>query len=440
MKLFKNLLSSLLALSLGFSLSISAFASNEDTPPEVFSDSYVVMDLDTSQVLIEKNMDKQEYPASITKIMTLALALENGELTDEITVCKDCIAGFTSEDAHIALKEGEEISLRDAVYATHLMSANDAANVVAHHIGGSIPDFVDMMNQKAKEIGCKNTHFENPNGMPKENHLTTAYDMALITKYALSVPGFEDVFNSTQYVMKKTNKTPEERNFGTFHYMVTTSAFSYNGALGGKLGWTKPAGHTIVTTASRSGINLVCVAMKSTNKFEKYKDTTALFDYCFDNFHEETLSGATLKANPVPVLKGEKTIFEIEPIFKDKYKILLHNSHSSKDIDYSSNLKESYSYDEDINPQLIFTVKNCQAEMKDSFSIPLEYKGGKTANASITTTFDRFLDGFLDGFLSFVILIVKTIAICLGIALIIRFYNKNMFKRKNKSQKTKKKL
>lgn len=437
---FKKLFSILTAVFIVANFSIPAFAKQQDKPPQTFSDSYVVMNLDTAQVLIEKNMDKQQYPASITKILTLALALENADLSEKIEVSGDSVKGFTSEDAHIALQEGEVITLRDAVYATHLMSANDAANVIADYIGGSIPEFVDMMNEKVKEIGCKNTHFENANGMPNEAHLTTAYDMALITKYALSVPGFEDVFNSKKYVMKKTNKTDEERAFGTFHYMVTDSAYSYKGAKGGKLGWTKPAGHTIVTTASKNGMNLVCVAMKSQTKFEKYKDTTALFDYCFDNFHEEVLNGSSLKANPVPVLNGEKTIFELEPIFENKYKILLHNSHSISDVQVSSDLKEKYYVDEQINPKLVFTINNCGDEMVDNFTIPLEYKGGKTANGSVTNGFDRILDGFVDAFLGLAIIIFRTICIGFGIVLIIRFYNKNMFKRKNKSQKTRKRL
>ena len=443
----KNFISRALSLALAgvclASFFVTAFAKeNSDAPPKAISESYCVMSVETGQVLIQKNMDKKEYPASITKIMTIALALENAELDDRVVITKEAIAGLTREDASIGLREGEEASLRDLIYATHLMSANDSANAIAIHIAGSIKDFAKMMNDKARELGCTGTSFVNPNGLPNESHLTTAYDMALITRYALGVPGFERVFNETKYVMKKTNKTDEDRPFSTFHNMLVNTPYAYDEAKGGKLGWTKPSGHTIVTTASKSGMDLICVCMKSSQRGDKYKDTIALFDYCFDNFHKEILRGETLKANPIPVLKGEKVIFELEPIFKDKYELFLHNYHSLADLVVSSNLKESYSIGESINPRLLFTVKSCGEEMEDSFSIPLEYKGGKTAGTSITTAFDHLVDGFVDVILSGLVLLIKVIAIGVGIMLIIRFYHKGMFSRKHASSnnKSKKKL
>ncbi|MEG1994561.1 MAG: D-alanyl-D-alanine carboxypeptidase family protein, partial [Oscillospiraceae bacterium] len=379
----KKILSTISLITVIITQAVLSYAA----PPQlssIVSDSYVIMNSDTGQILVEKNMDKQEFPASITKILTLAIAMENGNLDDKITVCKDCVSGFTSEDANIALTEGEQVTLRDMVYATHLMSANDAANVVAHHTGDSVDEFVDMMNEKAKDIGCENTHFTNANGMPDNNHYTTAKDMALITKYALSVPQFKKVFSETAYTMPPTNKQDEQRLFGTYHYMVVNSAYNYKYATGGKLGWTKPAGHTIVTTASKNGLNLICVAMKTSQKYDKYKDSIALFDYCFDNFHAEKINGSTLKANEVPVFNGEKVMFKLNPTFDNNYTIYLHNNYTKADVEISSNLKSSYTIEDEIKPEIIFKLKDCQGEMYDgNFAVPLAYDGNKDAGSSI---------------------------------------------------------
>ena len=432
----KKILSILTVILIILLYNVSAIATDNDKLGTIVSDSYIVMDSDTGQILIEKNMDKKEFPASITKILTLAIALENGNLDDKIKVCADCVNGFTSEDANIALSEGEEVTLRDMVYATHLMSANDAANVVAHHTAGSIDKFVDMMNEKVKSIGCKNTNFTNANGMPDDNHYTTAKDMALITKYALSIPEFKKVFASTEYTMSPTNIQDKQRLFGTYHYMVVPSAFNYEYSTGGKLGWTKPAGHTIVTTANKNGMNLICVAMKTTNKYDKYKDSIALLDYCFDNFHIEKISGTSLKANEVPVFNGEKVMYKINPIFKSSYQMYLHNNYTKNDIDISSNLKKSYNIDDKINPQVIFKVRDCEGDMYGgAFSVDLEYDGSKDTGSSVVNGFDRAVDGFVDGIMGFIGILIKTVLIILGFILVIRYYNKNMFKRKKKIKK-----
>lgn len=428
----KKIFAFIILISTLFTFTTTSYANISDLN-SVVSDSYVVMDIDTGQILVEKNMDKHEYPASITKILTLAIALENGDLNDKITVCEDCVKGFTSEDANIALTKGEEVTLKDMVYATHLMSANDAANVVAHHTAGSLDKFIEMMNEKAESIGCENSNFVNANGMPDNNHYTTAKDMALITKYALSVPGFKEVFSSTGYTMEPTNIQSGKRLFGTFHYMVVPSAFHYEYATGGKLGWTKPAKHTIVTTASKNGMNLICVAMKTTQKYDKYKDSIKLFDYCFDNFHKEIINGNSLKANEVPVLNGEKVIFNLNPIFENTYSMYLHNSFTRKDIEITSNLKKSYNMDEKINPELVLKVKNCEDYMYGGeLLIPLKYDGVKDTGSSVVNGFDRAVDGFLDSTIGFVGVCVKTVCVGAGIVLVIRFYNKNMFKRKRK--------
>ena len=160
--------------------------------PVTASQTSVVMDISTGQVLVEKEMNQKMYPASITKIMTVLLALENADPATVHTMSYEATHSIDSGSTHIALTEGEQITLKDLIYATMVASANDAANGIAECVGGSIEQFVAMMNEKAKEIGAVNTHFVNANGLHDPDHYTTAYDMALITQYALGVEGFRD--------------------------------------------------------------------------------------------------------------------------------------------------------------------------------------------------------------------------------------------------------
>ena len=157
--------------------------------PAILSESAVLIDASSGTILAQKNADKKMYPASLTKIMTAILAIELGELTDVITVDDD--TPFEIEGSHIALEPGEILTLKDLLYALMLPSANDAASVIAKHYGGSLENFVKMMNQKAKELGAYNTNFTNPHGLHDTNHYSTAADLALITKYAMENDTFK---------------------------------------------------------------------------------------------------------------------------------------------------------------------------------------------------------------------------------------------------------
>ena len=164
-----------------------AWAAYTEQVPATASQTSVVIDAATGQVLVEKGMDQMMYPASITKIMTVLLALENSDPDKIHTMSYEATHSIDPNSTHIALTEGEQLTLRDLMYATMVASANDAANGIAECVAGSIDQFVAMMNEKAKEIGAVHTHFANANGLHNTDHYTTAYDMALITKYALKI-------------------------------------------------------------------------------------------------------------------------------------------------------------------------------------------------------------------------------------------------------------
>ena len=216
--------------------------SYETIPGGLYSEAYVVMDSKTGQVLVEKNMNEQLYPASITKILTVALALQYCDQSEIHTMSAEAVR-LPANSSHIALLAGEEISVRDLAYAAILPSANDAANGLGEHVAqklglDGLSGFAELMNQTAEELGAVNSHFVNASGLPDEEHVTTAYDMALITKYALGVDGFREVFGRIQYTIQPTNLNEVARNIGTQHYMIAQSIYYYEGATGGKLGWT----------------------------------------------------------------------------------------------------------------------------------------------------------------------------------------------------------
>lgn len=297
MKRSASLLLCLFLFSIVFSPFAAITARADSAEPVLISESAVLMDADTGQILFEKEMDAKKFPASITKIMTTLLAVERGELSSSMTLSYDAVHSVGRDAAHIALTEGEQITLEQALYATMLPSANDAANGVAEKIGGSIPAFAELMNQRAAELGATNTHFSNPSGLPDETHLTTAHDMALITREAIQSPEFMKFFSTVQYEIPPTNKQKNTRYLWSIHDMLKTNTEFYDETvIGGKTGYTEDARHTMVTVARRNGRTLIAVVMRSPKTSDKYTDTMALFNYGFNQFTSLTITQSDLQA------------------------------------------------------------------------------------------------------------------------------------------------
>lgn len=254
--------------------------------PETLSPSVILMEESTGTILYEKNMDEAHYPASITKIMTTLLALENGNLSDMVTFSDDAINN--TEGSGIARDYGEQMTLEQCLYGVMLESANECAYAVAEHVGGTVENFVDMMNAKAKELGCTNTHFANPHGLQDENHYTTAHDMALIAQAAYQNETFRIIIGTKMYTIPPTNKHAEETVLRNHHDMLCTyhnanRKYLYPYCVGGKTGYTATANSTLVTYAEKDGMTLICVIM-NTQSPNQFIDTVNLFDYAFDNF------------------------------------------------------------------------------------------------------------------------------------------------------------
>ncbi|MDF2686914.1 MAG: uncharacterized protein K0S55_2097, partial [Clostridia bacterium] len=315
-----------------------------DPPPTLISEAACLLDAKTGQVLYSKNMDKKLYPASITKIMTVLLALEIGDPTAIAVMSDKAIDTVPRDTSHIALTYGEEMSLENLIYAAMMPSANDACNGIAELICGEdgLTEFPMLMTEKAKELGTKNTNFANANGLPDDNHYTTAYDMAVITSYALKNPDFRNIFGKVTYTIPATNKN-DERVLATGNYMLKENKYKYEGAVGGKTGFTKLAEYTCVTVANKNGRELIAVVLKSPNINDKYLDTTALFNYGFDNFREVTIKTDRVQKAIVKVIKDGYITANAAVKLKDDIKVLLHNGINETDITVTDDIPESFS-------------------------------------------------------------------------------------------------
>ena len=282
--------------------------------PSVLSESAVLIDANSGTILAQKNADKKMYPASLTKIMTAILAIEMGELTDVITVDDD--TPHEIYGSHIALEEGEILTLKDLLHALMLPSANDAASTIAKHYGGSLDGFVKLMNQKAKDLGAFNTNFNNPHGLHDLNHYSTAADMALITQYAMKNETFKKIVATTKYEIQTTNKKDEPRYFTTLNKLLFNTGYNqilvdgvyispyYEYATGAKTGYTPEAGNCLVATATKDGTELIAVTMKGIS-LEMYQDVHNLFNYGFKEYENTILINKDTYIKNVKITNGD---------------------------------------------------------------------------------------------------------------------------------------
>ena len=259
--------------------------------PQVYADSAVVMDMESGAVLFEKNGDKQHCPASITKLLTTLVAVENAELTDKVKFTEDSISFLQYDDAQIGMQAGEELNLDDALHAVLLASANEvshavAENVGAQRLGGNYDTFIQKMNERATELGCTNSHWVNANGLHDDQHYTTAHDMALIASAVYQQEEFRKIMGTLEYKIGPTNLTKEERIFQQNHKMLwPENYYYYKYCTGGKTGYTDQAKTTLVTMADNGKIHLAAVVLYDYG-VDAYTDTKAMLDYVFDNFEK----------------------------------------------------------------------------------------------------------------------------------------------------------
>ncbi len=262
--------------------------------PSVYADSAIVMDMTNGQILYSKQADKQHYPASITKLLTALVALENAELTDEVLFSEDSVAFLEPGDASIGMTPGETLTLEDALYAMLLASANEVSYAIAESVGklmgGDYSTFIERMNTRAKELGCTGSHWANANGLHDEEHYTTAHDMAVIASAVYQFEEFRKITQTLSYTIEPTNLVKESRTFQQNHKMLwPENANYYEYCTGGKTGYTDQARTTLVTMADNGEVQLAAVVLYDFGN-DAYLDTRAMFDYAFESFQKTLLS------------------------------------------------------------------------------------------------------------------------------------------------------
>ncbi len=288
---FKKLILCLIAFifALSIILPVRSFADGNNL--NITSESAILIDADTGKVLYDKSAYEKHEPASTTKIMTALLTLEHCKLDDVATVTSEAITSVPSGYSSDLLKMGEELSIKDLLYALLLPSSNEAANVLAIHIAGSIDSFASMMNTRAIELGCKNTHFVNPNGVHDEEHYTTAYDLALIAREAMKNDTFKQIVSTVAYTLPSSNNYSRiDRNLITTNDLIKRQSENYyEYAIGIKTGFTTPAKNCLVAAAKKDDKTLISVVLGANTDDDRYSNTKTLLNYGFENFSKKDI-------------------------------------------------------------------------------------------------------------------------------------------------------
>ena len=250
--------------------------------PSVSAKAAVLMDADTGTLLYAKDADEQLYPASTTKLLTCLIAVENLDLDDSITFSQTAIDAVPADGSNIGMSVGETITVEQCLYGLMVGSGNECANALAEAVAGSIDAFVEMMNERAAELGCVNTHFANANGLHDNEHYTTAYDLALIAQAFFANDICRTIGNCASYEFEATDTQPDEFTLTNKHELITGET-SYSGIIGGKTGYTSQAHENLVTGCEQDGMTLICVVMKEDDPAQ-FEDTVTLLDYGYENF------------------------------------------------------------------------------------------------------------------------------------------------------------
>ena len=320
-KRIKKIIISMIFIAIIMTNCIFVYATND---LNVDAKASLIIEENSGKVIHEDNSNVQNYPASVTKILTAILTLENCELTDTVTVSKTAISNIPSGYVIAPLFVGEQMSVEDLLYALMLKSANDAAYVLAEHVGGSVEGFSEMMNKKAEELGCKNTHFVNPNGIHNSNHYTTAYDMYLIARYAMKNEEFVKIVSTYQHALSATNKySKNDRIMKNTNSFVNPSSRYYDENVKGiKTGTTLQAGNCLITNISKNGFDVITVILGARTSESKFSETKKMMNYTFDNYEFTQIHKKGDVIKNIEVEKATKETKSLNLIISDDIKAI----------------------------------------------------------------------------------------------------------------------
>lgn len=331
---------------------VAADAYHWPTGPQLSAEGAILIEAETGAVLYEKNATERLYPASTTKLMTALLALENAALGETVTVSHNAVYDIETNSSRIWVDVGEELSMEESLYALMLPSANDLAYAIAEHVGGTKEAFAEMMNARAQELGCVNTHFMNPHGLDEDEHYTCPADLAKITRPLLKNSSFVKISGSKNHQIPATNLCKDSRWVLNTHEMIRGS-IPYDGVFAGKTGHTDLAGANLVTCAKRGNMTLISVIMKAPDDTALYNETATLLNYGFDNFTTYNVTDEQLSVgNDVPPLfNSEDTVQLInsEIITTDSGTVVLPFSASLSDTKKTVSLSQLTAFSEGKN-------------------------------------------------------------------------------------------
>lgn len=398
------------------------------TGPVVGAQGAILFEANTGTILYSKNIHERLYPASTTKILTTLVAIENSKLSDMVEFSADAVFSIEQGSSNMGMDVGQSITMEQCLYGILVYSANEVANAVGEHIAGNTHKFVDMMNQKARELGCSNSHFVTTNGLHDENHYTSSYDLALIAQAFFKNETLSKIAGTRYYKIEPTDTQPDLIELYT-HNQLTNGTYEYEGYVGGKTGYTTVAHQTLVSCAERNGMKLICVVMKEDSP-SQFTDTIALFDYGFQNFQmvnvaenekNYIISGSDFFENNNAIFGNNETILSINP---NDYIVVPNH------VDFSE-LSSQLTYDEgDSNETAIATISysyqgipigSAQVELaKDTnysydFESPtinsLENSGNTSTQNIIFVNVVRVI-GIVLGIVLFLILIIFLRSVC----------------------------
>ena len=299
--------------------------------PEISADAAILIDSSSEKVLYSKNENQKMYPASTTKILTAILTIENCNLNDVVTVPYEAISSITSGYSVAALQTGEQLTVEQLLQVMLVHSANDAANVLAFHVSGSIENFANLMNNKVSELGLTNTHFTNPS-MHDENHYTTAHDLAIIMKYCMKNDTFRSLSSLKYCTIPATNKY-DVRVFNTTNELLiydnrdVSSNYYYKYAIAGKTGYTTQAKNCLVSVAKKENLELICVVLSAgiypNNVSAKFVDTKSIFDYGYNNYTIKKLREKDAIATQIEIGNGTKETRNLDLLISDDLSALV---------------------------------------------------------------------------------------------------------------------
>lgn len=318
--------------------------------PEISADAAILIDSSSEKVLYSKNENQKMYPASTTKILTAILTIENCNLNDVVTVPYEAISSITSGYSVAALQTGEQLTVEQLLQVMLVHSANDAANVLAFHVSGSIENFANLMNNKVSELGLTNTHFTNPSGMHDENHYTTAHDLAIIMKYCMKNDTFRSLSSLKYCTIPATNKY-DVRVFNTTNELLiydnrdVSSNYYYKYAIAGKTGYTTQAKNCLVSVAKKENLELICVVLSAgiypDNVSSKFVDTKSIFDYGYNNYTIKKLREKDAIATQIEIGNGTKETRNLDLLISDDLSALVTQDEFDTDFEPQIELQDN---------------------------------------------------------------------------------------------------